>query len=1717
MRISSTSARVKVPGGSSALRRGGAGGGGGLVGHQQLLTSRQARSRSWRVLDPCFAQAEGTLERRGEDERKRRSSTAPVEVSLRAGESLLHVSEYMLDDKGHFITVSVLAETRGGGYSAGRTVRVSSNHPGHLIFHWGVVKSKSKSQSWYLPTKRSESVLPAGTRNYKKRALQSPFSKTVGHDDVEQQILIELKDGEKYENLNFVLKDTIENKWYNELHSESNFRIPLTTKAISHVQESLSSSSSSSSSSRKRLQSWEVPEIPENLCGIWAYIKWEFAGCPERSTQDADREFQEGIREMKFYLQEGYTLEELWKVANGEVKLRDFYSSVDLEAQAESTSSVSPPLPPPPPPMGPSVDIPEQLLGIQAYILWEQAGKPDGADFGEEARALIEEKVQRGWTLGQVEKDLKEPKSARESSAPPPPSTPSPPTPTPSPPPLAAKPESKAKGQAKKPRPNRKEPMFIPEALLGLQAYILWEHAGKPDGADFSAQAREEIERLVSEKNMSLEQIEGLLKKDPSPKDSRKKKKSSASPAKQEKVDQVRDQQAAEVAVPVPPESKSYNPLKWIKPEAKQVGGSSVPNLVREAVESEKSKESPLSELIEAATLDSSSEGNVTWMRVYPMGNSCNLLAVVRDENENDESGSYVLTLTTDLPNKVELHWGILKQGKRRSKWTLPESSLWPSKTKECEDGISVDTAFGQYRSPPKVPLQQVSIRVPSESDEIFGVSFVVKSLDATQWWKDGGHSNYVVPFPNQNRPTGDDNLQDALVDEIVDRENQDQWTLMHRFNACAELIRGVMDGNFYGGDRGKGFSTLYIWLRYSSMRQLTWQRNYNTQPRILSGAQENLTLQLTRSFREASDCGSAQQWARMCMSCVGKGGSNGQKIRDDILHIMHRHKIKEVKGTWMEEWHQKLHNNTTPDDVPICEAYIGFLENGGNGDVYWRVLSDAGITRERLESFDRPIVCEPEDFPDKREGLISDFRDYLRVLKSVHSGTDLQTAASACNSVINQNNDLKSKLGYVLSQAGMNSSDPESARAFIQCAVDARAILHDTGAFNSTQDDGRQARDCLYLDAALESQIRASAESVAGSLRTDSSGWVNAAKLVEPLMQNLCLSTGDNSELCYCLQAWQNLPTHHHGSISKEDALLVSSVVDRMKRAVGDLSDKMTAELQPVAHSIGTRTDCDRWTVELFTEEVVRGGPAFSVSLVLSMLEPSLRSLAELGCWQIISPAMEPTLTARNVYRSEQLYSCMNLSFSQPCVLVCDRVTGEEEIPENCVAVLTRDSPDMLSHIAVRARNEKVLLATCHDEIEFERIKSNEAEAVPTSVEEEQKLAKSQTDDAKWFSVTTTASGSVSYERCDPPVDATGGKMQSHVTGGRKLKISSPKWVGKYVVGMDAFADEVVGAKSKNLAGLRDKIPDWIRLPSSLTIPFGTFEHVLEEYGANKEVSKALKQLTSKKVVSKDPQRVLEEAKNLAMEVAIPDGMWDAVVDGMKSSGIEWDFDSTKEEQKEQIGKAIKSVWASKFNLRAYYSLNKARLDFMDVRMAVLIQKVVNAKYAFVIHTSNPSTGDPGEIYCEVVKGLGEVLVGNYPGRALSFTCNKEALGQHLSNPSSDSKGAMINVESFPSKSVGLYLPESLMFRSDSNGEDLEGYAGAGLYDSVPLHYPEPQRVDYSNDPIMTDQSFRKDLLTRIAHVGLELEQVLGSPQDIEGCVDEEGNVYVVQTRPQM
>jgi hypothetical protein len=66
------------------------------------------------------------------------------------------------------------------------------------------------------------------------------------------------------------------------------------------------------------------------------------------------------------------------------------------------------------------VDVPEELVGIQAYLLWEQEGKPDGADFSEKARKLLEGRLRDGTSVADLEKQLKGPSPPKQQQAAPP-------------------------------------------------------------------------------------------------------------------------------------------------------------------------------------------------------------------------------------------------------------------------------------------------------------------------------------------------------------------------------------------------------------------------------------------------------------------------------------------------------------------------------------------------------------------------------------------------------------------------------------------------------------------------------------------------------------------------------------------------------------------------------------------------------------------------------------------------------------------------------------------------------------------------------------------------------------------------------------------------------------------------------------------------------------------------------------------------------------------------------------------------------------------------------------------------------------------------------------------------------------------------------------------------------------------------------------------------
>lgn len=74
-------------------------------------------------------------------------------------------------------------------------------------------------------------------------------------------------------------------------------------------------------------------------------------------------------------------------------------------------------------------------------------------------------------------------------------------------------------------------------------------------------------------------------------------------------------------------------------------------------------------------------------------------------------------------------------------------------------------------------------------------------------------------------------------------------------------------------------------------------------------------------------------------------------------------------------------------------------------------------------------------------------------------------------------------------------------------------------------------------------------------------------------------------------------------------------------------------------------------------------------------------------GSWQVISP-VEVVGFVTSVH---ELIGIQNKVYRKPTVIIANRVTGEEEIPDGVVAVLTPDMPDILSHVSIRARNSKV------------------------------------------------------------------------------------------------------------------------------------------------------------------------------------------------------------------------------------------------------------------------------------------------------------------------------------------------------------------------------------------------------------------------------------------
>ena len=72
-------------------------------------------------------------------------------------------------------------------------------------------------------------------------------------------------------------------------------------------------------------------------------------------------------------------------------------------------------------------------------------------------------------------------------------------------------------------------------------------------------------------------------------------------------------------------------------------------------------------------------------------------------------------------------------------------------------------------------------------------------------------------------------------------------------------------------------------------------------------------------------------------------------------------------------------------------------------------------------------------------------------------------------------------------------------------------------------------------------------------------------------------------------------------------------------------------------------------------------------------------------------------------------------------------------------------------------------------------------------------------------------------------------------------------------------------------------------------------------------------------------------------------------------------------------------------------------------------------------------------------------------------------------------------------------------------------------MFDSVQAIEPESRVADYSEDLLLSDFAYQHSILAAVGLLSLQLEQVLQGPQDVEGVIDYDSRIHVVQTRPQV
>ena len=173
-----------------------------------------------------------------------------------------------------------------------------------------------------------------------------------------------------------------------------------------------------------------------------------------------------------------------------------------------------------------------------------------------------------------------------------------------------------------------------------------------------------------------------------------------------------------------------------------------------------------------------------------------------------------------------------------------------------------------------------------------------------------------------------------------------------------------------------------------------------------------------------------------------------------------------------------------------------------------------------------------------------------------------------------------------------------------------------------------------------------------------------------------------------------------------------------------------------------------------------------------------------------------------------------------------------------------------------------------------------------------------------------------------------------------------------------------------------------------------------------------------------------------------------------------------------DQMVAKVRECWGSLYSVESMTYRRKHDLPEDGVAMAVVVQRMVDAMCAGVMFTRSPLTGDKSVITIEGAWGLGSSVVSG------EVTPDRWVLGK---------------------------ITGEISVRDISNKHARQVPAPGGG-----IHEVENEAA-IASQPCLTD-----DQLMALREVGRKVERHYGKPQDIEWALDEDGNVFLLQSRPE-